>query len=212
MQSVLRMGSEPLGFESHGLVTASVKLPADRYGDAEHRLRILRPSCLGCWGSRSGAVDWPAAVWRWLTPTSAHYRNRLLSGSHYAGQQSVSPRYFRVMGEVTGARSENSPKRDRASRPEPVAMVNEALVRQYFSQQLTPLGAHRSERCFRKKNPWRVIVGVVADEKRAGGFDRDGLGREAPMAFLPVAQDPPRSASHRGARFRWRPFPGSGGY
>jgi putative ABC transport system permease protein len=45
-----------------------------------------------------------------------------------------------------------------------------------------------------EKNPWRVIVGVVADEKRAGGFDRVGWA-EIPMALKPLAQNPPRSAS-----------------
>src|SRR5262249_45038075 len=45
-----------------------------------------------------------------------------------------------------------------------------------------------------RTNPWRTIVGVAADEKRAAGFDHVGWA-EMPMVLKPFAQDPPRSAA-----------------
>jgi putative ABC transport system permease protein len=89
--------------------------------------------------------------------------------------------------------------RDRAS-AEPVAIVNQALARRYFPNS-EPIGRRIALNDPSEANPWRVIVGVVADEKRAGGFDRVGWA-EMPMVLKPLAQDPPRSASivARGSR------------
>jgi ABC-type antimicrobial peptide transport system permease subunit len=45
-----------------------------------------------------------------------------------------------------------------------------------------------------EKNPWRTIVGVVADEKSSRNFRRIGWAEQANV-FKPLAQDPPRSVS-----------------
>ena len=188
MQSALRMGSEPLGFETRGLVTASVKLPVEGYQDAPPRLqfydRVLR------------ALGDNAALSTGLPPyglsiATLHITGQQLSGAHYVGQQSVSPRYFRVMG-VPLLRGREFTDRDRAS-SEPVVIVNEALARQYFPNA-DPIGRRIALNDPSDKNPWRVIVGTVADEKRDGGFDRVGWA-EMPMALKPLAQDSPRSAA-----------------
>jgi putative ABC transport system permease protein len=71
--------------------------------------------------------------------------------------------------------------------------VNQALARRYFPNA-DPIGRRIALGDPSEKNPWRVIVGVVADEKRAGGFDRVGWA-EMPMVLKPLAQDPPRSVS-----------------
>jgi len=39
-RSALRMSTEPLGFESHGLVTAGVTLPVEGYRGVAHRLQF----------------------------------------------------------------------------------------------------------------------------------------------------------------------------
>jgi putative ABC transport system permease protein len=82
--------------------------------------------------------------------------------------------------------------RDRAS-SEPVVIVNQTLAHRYFPNA-DPIGRRIALNDPTEKNPWRVIVGVVADEKRAGGFDRVGWA-EMPMVLKPLAQNPPRSAS-----------------
>jgi hypothetical protein len=76
---------------------------------------------------------------------------------------------------------------------EPVVIVNESLVRRYFPNT-DPIGRHIALNDPSEKNPWRVIVGVAEDEKRAGGFDRVGW-TATPMVFEPIAQNPPRSVS-----------------
>jgi predicted permease len=188
MQSALRMGSEPLGFESSGLVTASVKLPVERYQDAGRRLQFY-DRVLGVLGDNAalstGLPPYGLAI------ATLHITGLEVSGSHYVGHQSVSPRYFRVMCEQL-LRGREFTERDRAS-SEPVVIVNEALTRRYFPNT-DPIGRRIALNDPSEKNPWRVIVGLVADEKRAGGFDRVGWA-EQPMAFQPLAQDPPRSAS-----------------
>jgi putative ABC transport system permease protein len=103
----------------------------------------------------------------------------------------VSPRYFRLMGEPL-LRGREFTGRDRAS-SEAVAIVNQALVRRYFPND-DPIGRRIALNDPSETNPWRTIVGIVADEKRAGGFDRVGWA-DTPMALLPLAQDPPSSVS-----------------
>jgi predicted permease len=187
IQSALRMGSEPLGFESRGLVTAGVRLPEEGYQNAV-RLQFY-DRVLGALGDN-------AAISTGLPPyglsiATLRITGQELSGAHYVGQQSVSPRYLRVMGEPL-LRGREFTNRDRTS-SEPVVIVNQALVHRYFPNT-DPIGRRIALNDPSETNPWRVIVGVVADEKRAGGFDRVGWA-EMPMVLKPLAQDPPRSAS-----------------
>ena len=187
IESTLRMSAEPLGFESRGLVTASVRLPEAGYKDAtrlEFYDRIL------------GALGGNAAFSTGLPPyglplATLHIAGQELSGANYVDQQSVSSGYFNVMGEPL-LHGRNFTGRDLAS-SEPVAIVNEALARRYF-RNVDPIGRRISLNDPSETNPWRVIVGVVADEKRAGGFDRVGWAAR-PMALKPIAQDPPREAA-----------------
>ena len=81
--------------------------------------------------------------------------------------------------------------RDRTS-SEPVVIVNQALARRYFPNT-DPIGQRIALNDPSEGNPWRVIVGVVADES-APAARPCGLGRDAHGAQA-LAQDPPRSAS-----------------
>lgn len=188
MQSALRMGSEPLGFENRGLIAAGMKLPVERYQDTARRLQFYE-RVLGVLGDNSAlSTGLPPYG---LTIATLHINGRDLSGAHYIGHQSVSSSYFRVMGERL-LRGREFTDRDRAS-SEPVVIVNEALVRHYFAGA-DPIGRRIALNDPSETNPWRVIVGVVADEKRWGGFDHVGW-EVRPGVFKPFAQDPPRSAS-----------------
>src|SRR5262249_23515991 len=160
----------------------------ERYQDAEHRLqfydRVLRSL-----GDR-------AALSTGLPPyglpiATLHITGVDVSGSRYVGQQSVSPRYFQVMGERL-LRGREFIGRDRASL-EPVAIVNETLAAHYFPNA-DPIARRIAWKDPWERNPGRGMVGVVAEEKGAGGFDQVG-GAEMPMVLRPLAQDPPRSVS-----------------
>jgi putative ABC transport system permease protein len=188
IQSALRMGSEPLGFESRGLVTAGLKLPEEGYQDAVRRLQFYDRVLAALGGNAALSTGLPPYG---LSIATLRITGQELSGAHYVGQQSVSPRYLRVMG-VPLRRGREFTDRDRAS-SEAVVIVNQELARRYFPNT-DPIGRRIALNDPSDTNPWRMIVGVVADEKRAGGFDHVGWA-ELAMVLKPLAQDPPRSAS-----------------
>src|SRR5262249_53443251 len=126
-----------------------------------------------------------------LSTATLRIQGRELSGVNYVGQQSISPRYLRVMREPL-VRGREFTDRDRAS-SELVVMVNQALARRY-SPNTDPIGRRIALNDPSEKTPWRVIGGVAEDEKRAGGFDRVGWAAMQ-MVLKPLAQNPPRSAS-----------------
>lgn len=186
MQSALRMSSEPLGFQTRGLESASLKLPLERYQDARRRLQLY-DRVLAVLGDN-------AALSTGLPPyglelATLHITGVEVSGAHDIEHQSVSPGYFRVMGERI-LRGRDFDARDHQG-SEPVVIVNEALARRYFPDA-EPIGRRISLNDPSQTNPWRVIIGVVTDEKRGAGFHGVGWA-EMPMAIQPLAQDPPRS-------------------
>jgi putative ABC transport system permease protein len=110
IQSTLRMSSEPLGFESRGLVTAGVRLPEAGYKDAV-RLQFY-DRVLGALGDN-------AALSTGLPPyglsiATLRITGQELPGAHYVGQQSISPRYFHVMGEPSAVSSPTATARLRS--------------------------------------------------------------------------------------------------
>jgi predicted permease len=186
-QTVRQMGAAPLGFESRGLLVARLKLPVERYPQTERRTQF--------YGRILEAMGDNAALATGLPPYGLpiavlHIPGLELSGANYVAAQSVSLEYFRVM-RIRLLSGREFTDRDRAS-SEPVVMVNEALARRYFSNA-DPVGRRIALDDPSQTNPWRIIVGVVADEKRASSFDRVGW-EETPMALKPLAQDPPREA------------------
>ena len=188
MQSVLRMGSEPLGFESRGLVTAGVKLPVKGYEAAGRRLRFY-DRVLGALGDNA-ALSTGLPPYGLSQSATLHIPGVEPSGSHNIGYRSISQRYFRVMGERM-LRGREFNDHDHASSA-PVVIVNEALARRYFPNS-DPIGQRIALNDPSETNPWRAIVGVVVDEKGAGGFDHMGWAA-LPSAFKPLAQGPPHSA------------------
>jgi len=188
MQSALRMGSDPLGFERSGLVTARVSLPVERYPNAESRARFY-DRVLGELGDRAAFTTGlpPYAV----AGAAVHIQGVESPNPRYSGYQSVSPAYFRTMGERL-VRGREFTKRDSAA-SDPVVIVNEALARREFPNS-DPIGRRIALNDPSATNPWLTVVGVVADEKRGAGFDRVGWA-PSPMAFRPIAQGPSLSAS-----------------
>jgi putative ABC transport system permease protein len=112
------------------------------------------------------------------TPETAH---------HDAGIISISPRYFSALGiPVLKGRSFSG---DDQLQTEAVAIVNEVLVKKYFDTE-DPVGRHmRSFGAPPERNPWRRIVGVVANEKRGNPF-QEMSWLDTPTIFLPIARVP----------------------
>jgi putative ABC transport system permease protein len=94
----------------------------------------------------------------------------------------VSANYFETMGmRLLKGRAFNSA--DRADSAN-VAVINETLARRIWPGE-DPLGKRLKQGWPESQNPWREVVGVVADVKL------NGVERDTPMeTYLPLAQSP----------------------
>jgi putative ABC transport system permease protein len=110
---------------------------------------------------------------------------------HDVGQRTVSSEYFEVL-RVRLLRGRTFDVHDRPS-SEPVAVINEAIAREYFAGE-DPIGKRICLGDAGEKNPWRTIVGVTANEKSSTDYHQIGWA-ERGIVFKPLAQDPPRSVS-----------------
>jgi len=195
MESAARFASIPLGFAPNRVATMTISLPPKTYGVDVDRARIydrIFRSLDALPGVQTTAVSSmlpfrPIQGFDALevegqqpsTPETAH---------HDSGVISISSRYFSALGvPLLKGRSFNA---DDQVQTEAVAIVNEALVKKYFDAE-DPLGRHiRSFGTPPERNPWRSIVGVVANEKRGNPF-QEMSWLDTPTIFLPVAQVPP---------------------
>jgi predicted permease len=192
MESVFNMDHEPLGFRPEGLTVTDLRLPVNRYPNAASRLQFYDRITLQL-------GDHAAALTTGLPPYDNASSVLHISGQpvspeserHDVGQRTVSPDYFAVLG-VRLLRGRVFDSRDRAS-SEPVVIINDAITREYFAGA-DPLGQRICVGDLGESNPWRTIVGVVADEKSSRNYHQIGWA-ERGNAFKPLAQDPPRSAS-----------------
>jgi len=199
MQSVLKMDDEPLGFHPEGLTVTSVTLPPRHYPDRQSRLQFL-DKLMEHLGSQ------PAALSTALPPYGAgssvmHISDRPVgaeSERHDIGARTVSTEYFVVLG-VHLLRGRLFDTHDRASSL-PVAVINDAVAREYFSGE-EPIGQRICVGDVSDNNPWRVIVGVVSDEKSSRNYHQIGW-MERGNVFEPLAQDPPRAVYIAARGFR----------
>jgi predicted permease len=102
---------------------------------------------------------------------------------HDTAGKSVTPTYFRTMGVVL-RRGRVFDMHDRVG-AEPVAVINEALAREYFPHT-NPLGQRVR---IGKDADWATIVGVVASEKQTIVYQEMNW-IEKPILFRPLAQQP----------------------
>jgi putative ABC transport system permease protein len=191
MRSFTRLVNQPMGFDTSRLVTANITLTAQRYLDVAARTRLydaFEEAVQGLPGVRGVALttDLPIAG-------SPIFHNLAFEGRpvpagsepevYYRG---INAGYFDALGIPlrAGRRFERT---DRAGAP-PVAIVNEAFVREYYPAE-DPIG--RRIRWASGNGEWITIVGVAADV-RGLSLDR----HEVPAVHIPFAQE----------RMPWRTF------
>jgi MacB-like periplasmic core domain len=105
-------------------------------------------------------------------------------------QDQISEGYFQMMRvPLHGGRSFDA--RDRAG-SEPVAIVNDALVRKYFPNE-NPIG-RRVRYGTNPKDPWLTIVGVVGNQRTMNLY-QEMAWAEAPSLYRPLQQNAPASAA-----------------
>ena len=177
MESMLRMGTAPLGFNPDRLYASSMGVPKDAaFYDA------LQSKIAAIPGVQS------AALTSGLPPFDQGNDILEIAGvtgnnKHDVASKSVSPSYFGTM-EVALRRGRVFDAHDRAG-AEPVAIINEALAHEYFPHadalgQRVRLAADA---------PWARVVGVVASEKQTIVFEEMNW-IERPILFRPLAQAP----------------------
>ncbi len=182
LTSALRMGSEPLGFDPDHLLATRLILPEHRYPDAGARLRTYEQLLRRLPGR---------AVLASRVPPDAGGNDVLEvqgrpvpSGSevHDLGANAVSPGFFDLL-RVPMLRGRDFAEGDRENSL-PVAIINEALAREYFPHT-DPLG--RQIRI--AGAPWSTVVGVVGDLKHTTLMN-EMAWVETPVLYRPLAQDP----------------------
>ncbi len=194
LESVFRMGREPLGFDPHALYTAGLSLPPGRYASAADRLRLveeLERRVAALPGVQSAAAG--SAVPPFYSGNGALEIQGIPfsrdTAVHNVSQQWTSPSYLRTLGiELRRGRAFDA--HDREGSP-PVALVDENLVREYF-RGADPIG--RRIRVGSDEAQWSTVVGVVSTIKRSSVF-REMSWSESPTVFLPLAQQTPVAIS-----------------
>lgn len=172
LESALRMGSEPLGFNPDRLFATQTMLPVPRYRDAASREQFY-DALLDRLRRTPGVAG--AALTDALPPYSANATNEALEiqgrpvaaglERHDVALNAASSAIFRVL-DAPLLEGRNFEETDRLHSL-PVAIVNAALAREYFPG-LDPLGQQiRPERDARAEVPWMTIVGVVGNLKHS---------------------------------------------
>jgi len=189
MGSLLKVNSEPLGFRPEGIVINSVTLPPSHYSTATVRLAFYK--------QLSASLGKTSALSTTLPPYGVassvlHIEGKPVSSQterHDVGRSTISPDYFEVLG-VQLLRGRSFDVHDRMT-SEPVAVINEAIAREYFAGT-DPIGRRIRVDDPSEQNPWRTIVGVVGTEKSSRNYHEVGW-TERGFVYEPLAQNPPES-------------------
>jgi putative ABC transport system permease protein len=192
IESASRFASAPLGFERRGLMTASVNLPPQRYATASGRVEFFDRML-----DRVGALPGMQRVaLSSVLPLQTGRGSRVLivdgrpepppgQAVHDISVQSVTPEYFALMNvQRLKGRAFDADDREGTT---PVAIVDEALAKKYFSTD-DPVG--RRIRFLAEPgevNPWLTVVGVVANEKRTTPYTEMEWA-DTPTVYRPLAQ------------------------
>jgi len=191
-ESIVRLGSAPLGFDPDGLLTMTVRLPRTKYADADRRVDFYR-RLVGAARLLPG-VDGVALSTTFLR---GHGNSALTIEGHPApvletsapdvGEDFVSPSYFTVSGVsmISGRVFDDRDRREGES----VCVVNEALARKYFPGA-DPIG----QRIRTMTSPWTTIVAVVGNQKSMNVM-HEMRWVESPFVYRPLADGAPPEAT-----------------
>jgi predicted permease len=199
IESVNRLSAVPLGFRTDHLLSVPIELPEWSYSKDARRISFYR-EVLNRTKTLPGVES--AALASSLPLTSERFGASALAVEGKPAPDaktapndvtvlSVTPDYFRVMG-VSLEQGRFLDDGDQAER-EPVAIVNEALVRKYFPRE-NPVGKRIQVGKPGSDRPWLTIAGVAANEKDKDFFHEMNW-EEIPLVFRPVAQAPPLRVS-----------------
>ncbi len=187
--SLWRMASTRLGYRTNHVLTASVNLPQEHYGDNQEKSRFAADLATGVSALRG--VDAVAEASNFTPMGENPFSVEGDPGKFSAGgiaTQSVSANFFDALqiplfhGRVFATQDGNDTRQ--------VAIVNQALAHRYFPHD-DPIGhAVKLSRADDPSHPWLTIVGVVADVKVTTVFQEMGYVVQ-PTVYRPLTQDAP---------------------
>jgi predicted permease len=190
IHSLLRLQDVPLGFEPDGILTAQINLPpsySTAIAQSQFYERLLEQArSIAAIKGVAATTMLPASDRLLHDPFSIEGRPWQPFGAarvpQFANHEAVSTDYFRVMGiAVREGRIFSAQDKDGS---QPVAMVNEMLVRGFWPGE-NPIGKHLMLGAPRPGISWLTVVGVVADV-RGGGATAETL----PEIYTPMTQTP----------------------
>jgi predicted permease len=187
MTSALRMGSEPLGFNPDRVIATRIDLPSSystpsvRSGFYDRLIRTLE---------RVPGASAVALASRLPPDTGSNNvleipGRQTMPGAqvHDVSAEAVSPAFFQTL-TIPILRGRPFNEHDGLDSA-PVAIVNEALVREYFPHT-DPLG---NQVRISASMPWLNIVGVSGNIKHTELMN-EMQWHETPFLYRPVSQDP----------------------
>jgi putative ABC transport system permease protein len=189
MTSALRMGSEPLGFSPDRIETIGVALPMPQFAEPDSRVRFF-DTLLGNLNTLPGVSR--AALASKFPPYIGGNQKIEIEGvsglpadaPNDVGADAVTPGYFELL-ETPLLQGRAFDAQDRSDAT-PVAIVNQALVREYFGSA-DPLG--RRIRLAGGRMPWLTIVGVTGDLKHTELMNEMSWVA-TPILYRPLTQEP----------------------
>jgi putative ABC transport system permease protein len=188
IQSVLRMTTEPLGFNPDSLVTTTVGISERKYPDAERQGQFFDE--LERRVSEIPGIS-GVALGSQRTPTDTlEIEGQPMSAPRLAARATLNSGSLSVL-QVPLLRGRAFTDRDRSG-SEPVAIVNESFLRAHLGGA-DPIG--RRIRLGQRQNqtPWMTIVGVAGDVKGQSLY-QEMSWTASPTVFRPFRQEPSRRA------------------
>jgi putative ABC transport system permease protein len=190
IQALNRFASAPLGFQPDGLVTASISFLHAGDATPERRIQFYERIRTGL-AAVAGIQDVAFASAGPITgggvtdvvEVEGHPEPQF-EKAFDTYQHTVSSDYFRTM-KIPSLAGRFFDRGD-SSRNQPVAIVNEALVRKYFRHE-DPIGKY--VRPFSHKGPWFRVVGVMGNEKRTTVY-QEMAWADSPVIYRPLDQNP----------------------
>ena len=173
------------GFDPRQIVSAAVSLEDARYRTADSVARLMEET-LGRIqrepGITAAAVGLGLPYERLLNlgfrhadgPEAAETRSLITNATY------ITPGFFETL-HIPVRRGRSFDARDRSGSP-PVAIVNDALVRAYFTDA-DPIGRH-----IRLSGAVREIIGVVGDVQMKPGWGDNGPLSAMALTYVPIGQ------------------------
>jgi len=193
IQSFVRLGSVPLGFQSAHVLTARVSLPPGAYTDMGRRSSFygaLTGQLRALPGVEGAALSSEVLGYGGASSSLSIAGGAPIEDLEAVNADEISDGYFRVLG-IPLLQGRGFDSRDRKD-SQPVAIVNEQMVHRYFPKE-NPIGRQIKLGRPENKDPWLTVVGVVGNEKRTTVYQEMSYTEPA-FVYLPVDQAPPFSA------------------